>query len=162
LCNRNKDQYTSILGFLTGTASWWISILTTTVTFPNFHQELPASIWYRLAFCLLPNQTCWLNTMPCTNDVLLLHTNRTSSICRIWKGGWKHVFQLYIVMMKLWILYFLPIYLFLWWISSWSLGHVSFTVKGPSLVRLRRLEQIVGKDGWNEWKSLRLVSIEYT
>jgi hypothetical protein len=25
--------------------------------------------------------------------------------------------------------------------------------KGPSLVRLRRLEQMVGKDGWNEWKS---------
>ena len=26
----------------------------------------------------------------------------------------------------------------------------------------RWLEQMVGKDGWNEWKSLRLVSIEYT
>ena len=32
-------------------------------------------------------------------------------------------------------------------ISSWSLGHVSFTVKGPSLVPASS----VGTDGWKRW-----------
>jgi hypothetical protein len=52
-------------------------------------------------------------------------------------------------------------------LSSWCLGHVSFTVQGPSLVQSgfiswnRWLEKMVGANG-KVGPNPRLVSIEYT
>ena len=65
-------------------------------------------------------------------------------------------------MMKLWILYFLPIYLFYdeFRVGAWDM-FLSHAVKGPSLVRLRRLEQMVGTNG-KVGPNPRLASIEYT
>ena len=56
---------------------------------------------------------------------------------------------------------------FIFSLNLWCLGHVSFTVKGPSLVQSgfvgwnRWLEKMVGTNG-KVGPNPRLVSIEYT
>jgi hypothetical protein len=63
-----------------------------------------------------------------------------TALIKIWAQGLKHFFQLYIVIMKLWILYFLSIY------GAWDMF----------LSQLKVLHwcspvSSVGKDGWKRW-----------